>query len=458
MDELVLYVTAGDPEDKQAQESLAAVLSLQKSHHYTTFRQAECPINGAALSGFGYGERLFAAANDKALINCYSWGKEGVDQRFAVPEPITCLAVAPFPMTEDASDKPQYRTPWLLAGGSKSGRLYVWELALGDLVCVKDVHYQAVSVVTFSQCGSFLVTGGMDTRVNVWRTHELIKQQAEAAKTAKPVTFGDHLLAVTCVRVYGRGAEARVVSGSRDGTLRIYEVTGKRLLTTFVVGTAVECFQQDPAGRALYAGLADGRIRLIALYSVNAYTHVLEAVGGNGKIVTVEEDVDMNATFVHHAGSQVTAMGISMDGMYLVSGDSKGRVFVADIVTRQVVKTFTACKLAIAYVQVGVSSTAGLATDQYERKHRMIPALKRVVRLEDAMEHVVVMQVPEGTSAAEPFDQWLQKKAAQERRMQAASAGSSRDSELQLQLDRLSDAYSTLREDYDELLQRVNTS
>ncbi|GEQ70740.1 hypothetical protein JCM33374_g4419 [Metschnikowia sp. JCM 33374] len=466
MDELVLYVTAGDPADKHAQESLAAVSSVQKSQHYTTFRNAECPLNGAAITGFGPGERLFVAGKGKALLTSYAWGKETADQRFPVPEQMSCLAVAhhPRPLTESDDEKPQYRVPWLLAAGSKSGKLYIWELASGDLVCVKDAHYQEISTMEFSACGTFLVTGGLDTRVNVWKTLDLVTP--DVSSSCKPhATFSDHALAVTGVLFASSPSvnDCRVVSSSKDGTLRIYDVITKSLITTFVFSTAVECFARDPAGRAYYAGLADGSIRQVAMYVVNPYSHVLEAVGGNAKIVTVEADPNMTSTFLHHksdTGSFPTAMRVSMDGMNLVSGDSQGRTFVADVVTKQVVKAYTACKSGIAYIHMGTCSQESLGNgSSFEKKHWLLPPLKRVLISGNLAEHTLTMQLSAAPEKTADFASWLDQKAQEEFEFkkstttEVSTKSSKEDSALQEKLDKVSAAYTSLKEMYDELLQ-----
>ena len=146
MDESVFYIAEGDPNDKHSQESFALATSIHNSQQHASFRQADAPKNGAILSGSGQGERLIVAAPNKALLNVYSWGKESPDQRIPLPEALTCLALVEHPNTRLFSEfhrnsefkLPSYRVPWLLAGGSKSGKIYVWELSSGSLLCVKD--------------------------------------------------------------------------------------------------------------------------------------------------------------------------------------------------------------------------------------------------------------------------------------------------------------------------------
>lgn len=458
MDELVLYVTAGDPADKQNQESLGVVALLHKANTVTTFRNAECPLNGAAITGFGPGERMLVAGNNRAQILAYAWGKESADQRLPVPENITCLAVAHHPDSGLQAHKAAYRVPWLLAAGCPTGKLYLWEFALGDLVCVKSAHYQAITVMEFSPCGLFLVTAGADTRVNVWRTQDLVSAENTAARPY--ATFTDHSLAVTGVRFRQGPLDAQVLTASRDGTLRIYDVYSRAAVTTFVFSAAVECFACDPAGRALYAGLADGLVRRVDLYKVNPVTHVLEAVGGTKKIVTVEEDPELAATFVQHqttTGCHATCMQVTMDGMRLVLGDTAGRVFVADTVTKQVVKAFTPLKLAIASLHVAAASPQQLGHDMlFDKKSRLLPTFKRVLAPPELINHTLTMQIPVKAAAEDTFEDWLKEKAAEEdafRFQKPDTANTTKtDADLQAKLDTVGEAYTKLKSMYEDLL------
>lgn len=474
MDEAVFYVTQGRDDDKQSHESLGAVSSIHTSLHYSSFRNADCPPHGAALTGMGPGEHLFVAGRRSALITSYAWGKESADQRFPIPEPMACLAVAPHPKTTKHTQGSSTSistgansgsgSGWLLAAGSKTGKLYVWEIASGRLVCVKDAHYQAVSVVRFSRCGTYVVSGGHDSRVMVWRVADLVGPDMS---TAKPVAaFADHLLAVTDVAV--PETNTRIYSASLDGTVRLYDIGTKTPVSTYVFSAPVHALAVDPAARAFYAALGDGSVRQVGHYSVNKYSHVLEAVGGAGKIITVEADPELASTFVHHQedasgeAAVVTLMAVSMDGMCIVSGDSRGRVFVADVVTKQVVKAFTPCTSGIALVQLGVHGSTTLSATGLDKKHRLLAPLKRVVASEDVLDHSVSVLIAPDAASQTDFAAWLQEKAGEELSFKRESApaqklSNSKDAEdLELKLQKVSAAYNSLKTMYEELYAEHN--
>lgn len=493
MDELVFYVSQGDPKDKLLQESVAVVALAHSSQQYAAFRAADCPQNGAVLTGVGHGERLFVASPDKALINVYSWGKEGVDQRMPVPEPLTCLAlvhhpkIGPLPTTESAKHNlPAFRVPWLLAGGSKSGKVYVWELSSGNLLSVKEAHYQQVSVLRFSSCGTYLVSGGFDARCMVWRTLDLVLVFDIASDLAvKPyATFSDHTLPVTDVLVSETGLsnDLKVYSVSRDNTLRVYDIATRKQLSTFVLPYGIECITKDPANRALYVGLSNGLIRTVPLYQINVNSGTLEAVGGSDKVVTLDLDPNLLHTFVHHqdgvsADTHVTRIAIAMDGATIVSGDSAGRIYISDIVTRQVVKTYTPCNTAISAIftyfapsDVGDAQKATNGANK-DKKHRLIPNLKRVLADTAAADHHVNVEIAKDGDDdlyTSDFDAWLQTKAQEELEFKNLSEINSqvtingsvvdgndfaRVKDLEEKLARLSQAYTDLRANHEILLE-----
>lgn len=351
-------------------------------------------------------------------------------------------------------------------------------------MCVKESHYQQVSSIEFSSCGTFLVTGGEDARVMVWRTLDLINLLNEDRNIKPYYAITDNTLPVTSVLLSKAGVvnDLRLYTTSGDATLRVYDVVTKTLLSTFILSAPIESATLDPANRAVYVGLNTGEIRIIPLYKINANTSVLESVGGNKKIVTVEADPELKNTFVHHQQNQeaaVTQLKMSLDGSSIVSGDSIGRVFVSDIVTRQVLKTFVPCNGSISVLSVNTCPYETVnATDaariKNDKKHRLIPALKRVLADSSTISHQLYLEIPdeinedEEEEEDEDFQVWLSRKAQQELSFKnlstinssvkslSTNAGSglvnSKVTELQETLDTVSNAYSELRTKHEELL------
>lgn len=469
MDECVIYLAKGASDDKHSKDLMAHCSSIHTSHHYMSFRQADCPRHGACATGVGVGERLFTVTK-RNQIEVYSWGKEGFDQKLPLPEQLKCLTVLhhPVPDIELPVLKPQYRVPWLLAGGLALGRIYIWELALGNLLCVKDAHYQPVLVLQFSLRGEYLVSAGDDGRVLIWRTQELINSYGvgDDLRLVKPYqSITDHTMPVTDILIgKGLSPDQRLYTGSRDGTLRIYDLSSRKLLTTLVLPLPVESFAVDPAGRSIYVGLELGIIRTVPLYHIDPHTLVLEAIGGNGKIITIEDDFNLTLLFVQHqqeAEAAVTALSISMDGMNIVLGDTRGRVFVSDVVTRQVVKAFPAANSPISVILVFPipSKEKQLVLD---KKHRLIPQLKRIMVLENPLEHLLHMEIPSKPQTEPSFDTWIETVANDEVSFKQMGAVSStvrqsvatQPSTQSEELAKITTAYSELKQKHEQLLEK----
>ncbi len=512
MDEVVFYIGEGDPNDKHSQESYGYITSIHTSKQYSTFRQANSFKNGTVLTGIGSGERIFCCVPNKALINVYSFGKESIDQRIPVPEALTCLNLINHPISsinnkddDELYNKSNYRVPWLLVGGSKSGKLYIWELNSGNLLCVKEAHYQGITVIKSSKCGTFLITGGEDARCIIWNLHELIsiyndksdKNDSNNNNIVKPYwQITDNTLPLTDLILNDVEIlnDLKLYTTSKDNTVRIYDIMTKSLLTTFILPDSVECITKDPSNRALYVGLSNGLIRTIPLYQINPHTSVLESIGGMNKIITLDQDPNLKNTFVPHQQQQqqnegkqilVTKLEISLDGTNIISGDSQGRVFVSDIVTKQVVKSFNACNSSISFIAVdtvpngfdlSINDTTTTTTknnNNKDKKHRMIPNFKRVLASTNPEDHQLMLDIPGKIQTSnnkkndDDFENWLNNKQMEElefknlsninstvKKVENGSSSNNNDNnkELEDKLQKVSQAYTELRSKHEELI------
>lgn len=464
MEEAVYYVGVGNPSDKQSQDSFAHFNSIHSSKGLQSFRQADCHRNGAVFTGIGPGERAFVASRDKALVQVYLWGKESIDQRLPVPEPLNCLQLIPMnkpvqTQQEPNSTLPSYRIPWLLVGGSKSGKLYVWELLTGNLVFAKDIHYQAINSIGVSKCGTFVATTSDDSRCLVFQTVDLVSLYNNDVSVKPYMSITDHTLPVTDMLISdGIINDLTVCTVSRDCTLRLYNLMTKSLLLTFILPDAIECVTKDPSNRYYYTGLSNGIIRAIPLYKHENF--VLQKIGNMGDIITLDADPELHNSIVTHQPNVITQLKVSLDGMSLISGDVQGNVYVSDIVSKQIVKSFK-LSTAISNIDVihfpsGLADTADKMIS--EKNKRLIPPLKRVLADGNKqLDHELFLEIPSSSNNSEvEFDQWLDEKAKEEFVLKHESnqtAPAPVTSDDHEKLTRLSKAYTDLKQKYDELLQ-----
>ncbi|EGV64231.1 Pre-rRNA-processing protein ipi3 [Yamadazyma tenuis] len=460
MEEVIFYVGQGDPTDKQSQESYAFAQSVHGSRQLQMFRNADCAKNGAAFTGVGIGEKAFIASPNKALINVYSFGKDGIDQRMPVPEQVNCLAV--LKMNTSPSDqslnKPSYRTPWLLAAGSKTGKVYIWDILSGELIFAKDVHYQSITKIAFSKCGTFLITGSEDSRCLIFKTIELVSIFNKDHDTnVKPyMSITDHTLPVTDFYVSnGLINDVSLYTVSIDSTLRVYNITTRQLMHTFVLSSSIECVTVDPCGRNMYLGLTNGQIRVVPMFKVNNMN--LERAGKFGEILTVPNDPELQNTLTAH-DSAVSQLEVSLDGMSLISGDVNGNVYVSDITSKQIVRSFK-ISTAITHISAIVCPEEAIKNDLVaDKRSRLLPPLKRVLQGLDQVSYEVNVEIPEAQTHSDiSFQHWLDAQASDELSFKIGTTSSTgttttTSSEDGQKLAKLSTAYAELKAKYDELL------
>lgn len=364
------------------------VISVADAHTGTTmlsYKQTNSPLHGVCATK----SYVFAAQYQKAQINLYAHGKEGVVQKILLPERPRCIAVSPCGT--------------YLAMGSEQGRLLIWELSSGSLLVAIDAHYQEISSLGFSQDSAYVITGSSDSRVLVWSMLDFVDTETNFDEIKPVHSWTHHSLSVTAVKVgYGRGVEARVYTASLDGTVRVWDLATGQLLTTFVASDKIRSIAVDPLERAVYAGLESGAIAIVDLYQKQASTGVLGAVGGAGQVVTLSDKSSRVLDGQHNAG--VTAVELSYDGNLLFSGDAAGRIFAWDLATGQVLREHKRHAGPICSI-VAVARPKG--DDQSKKTNNKVdglpavPPFKRIFDADDKRNHDFWMTIPETLPAGD---------------------------------------------------------
>ncbi|BFZ64658.1 Pre-rRNA-processing protein ipi3 [Saitoella coloradoensis] len=407
-----------------------SVHDLHASTHLSTFKSSCSPLHGTSVSP----SHLLAAQVDKAILNVYQWNKEACDQRIPLPEKLACIALSPCST--------------FLAAGSGSGRLFLWELASGNLVWTREAHYAALTSLAWTKSSSHLITASADSAIHIWRTADLLSVSTYSRpEDIQPLhTLSTHTLAITSLHV-GAGSQPRLYTASEDGTIRVWELGTGECLTTFVCSSAVSAMTVDPAERAIYAGTPSGSINLIPLYSP---TTADGAIGGMGSIHTLA--ASSSDVLTGHE-SPITALSLSFDATLLVSGDNAGQVLCWDLATRQMVRKFKTHKGPVSGLwcilkppSLGSSSSLGsskkTATGQ-------IPALKRVQSERDRDEHNVVLSLQPNILEEEDQDEDDDVAAARRGLSEFGTQGS--ESTLRTQVQTLQEELSRLYGAYEDL-------
>lgn len=389
------------------------VYDLHSGSPFQNFKNVTLPRGGALQAlDVSDGKRVFATQHNSSVLLTYHWGRESCVQTIVLPEKLSAIKVSPS-------------GTWII-GGAQTGRLYMWELLSGNLVAVREKHYQEITAIQFTQDECFVFTGSKDSTVLGWRLMDLITSSLEGG-----VNFGDqnvssnnsvqpvyswtkvHSLDITGLCVgYGRGDNNRVYTSSLDNTLRCWDMAKNELVSTHVLPEKITALALDPAERAVYAGLANGDILLINRYKVNPATGVVEGPRGNNEKITLtfEDNSDIALSRSDSdVKSSVTCLAISFDGTILAAGYSDGQVYTWDITTKQVLRKLPAHKEAISSIQIlsrlksetsKHSSTNKAVLDQSALIFK-VPVFKRILNESDIKTHDVWLQVGQDKKKSE---------------------------------------------------------
>lgn len=156
------------------------------------------------------------------------------------------------------------------AGGSASGKLYIWDTASGAMLRYWDAHYSAVNALGFTDDNLCLISAERHAYIRAWRLAELL-DVSERARARQPAAFRvwtDHTLPVTDLSIGVGGAACRVISASLDQTVKIWCLASGDLVATVVFPTKCMAVTTDPAERDLYVGGSDGVVYPVSLSGV----------------------------------------------------------------------------------------------------------------------------------------------------------------------------------------------
>lgn len=125
---------------------------------------------------------------------------------------------------------------WIAMGSEKLGQLFVWEWKSESYILKQQGHALDVERLTYSPDGTYLATAGDDGKIKVWNTDNCFCF----------VTFSEHKAAITGLQFLANKGNA-VVSASKDGTVRAFDLVRYRNFRTFTTPKPVQftCLASD---------------------------------------------------------------------------------------------------------------------------------------------------------------------------------------------------------------------
>lgn len=288
--------------------------------------QSNCrPASAAAVSGALHRGHLFLAsasasgASSTLCAHALHRASGGPVSRSAAPEPrLVAVAVAPGAA--------------LVAAGGTSGRCYLWSLASGDLLASWDAHFRSVLRIAFTDDEATVVTTGTDASVLAFDVAELVDVTREQGVVVKPrLSIHGHDLPVTALAVGFGGASARVVTGSRDRTVKVWHLSSAQCVGSVSVGSAVTDIALASDEGQAFVGLASGAVIVVDVARLR-----------QGSVTSADSLAKFEIPIAHgEEPPAVTSLCVSPLSTEVVVGYANGFVRVFDVATSVQVLVFS---------------------------------------------------------------------------------------------------------------------
>lgn len=233
-------------------------------------------------------------------------------------------------------------------GGTKSGRVFCWLLATGELISSFSAHYKAVTCLSATS-PHFLVSASEDGMVKLWSIDQIVSSTSFSTRQANSNSSADnssvmtalqpyrswtpHSLPVTCLAVLLSSHSIRIVTGSSDQSLAIHDAHTNRLIYHTSYPEALECLALHPMLSEVWIGTISGAIHILDLTVTSSALSTATSVNRLGTSVT-----NASSTLNNFHTKPITSVAFSIDGARAVSSSTDGSVRVWDTLTRQCVR------------------------------------------------------------------------------------------------------------------------
>lgn len=372
-----------------ASESSLTTIDISNGNLVKSYKACENVDEGLAIVlNRSHQPSILAVQRNKPLFHLYNINKEAVSKRLVLGAKFNVIAVSP-------------NNQWL-AGGSKDGSIYVWNLESGALrTHNSEAHFQEITSLSWSADSSVLVSGGADARILVWRLIDLVSSQQLSGKLEPKHTFTNHTLGITQLIVgAGNFRECRLYTASLDATCCVFDIFSGRLLYTLVSDNRINSLALDPAERQIYLGCDDG-IHLVPLY-VEGQQAKLGAVGSiDGTVVstnTIEKICKPSGS------TKCTALAISPDGSFIYAGMEDGSVSSWETGSAQLAQKFRSSKGHITQLIPLTETKSSIPSSQQQQNNQQKAGQDDFVLLQRNLEGNEIMDYIPQAPHAEPSD------------------------------------------------------
>jgi pre-rRNA-processing protein IPI3 len=216
-----------------------------------------------------------------------------------------------------------------LLAGNEDGKLFLWDIPSGELLsCVEEAHLQRITVLRVGVDG-IVVSGSQDGTAKVWSVQALLEGRKEPL-----FAFSEHTDTVTDVHIgFGVGRNCRMATSCMDRKVRVYDMVDFHLMAIFEFPSSVFRVLLNMTETLLYAACENGDICVVDLASDD---RIIEEQAG------ISYSVNRSQYCLAGHKAPVTSMALSLDDGQLVSGDQEGHIVVWNTNGRQILRRITA--------------------------------------------------------------------------------------------------------------------
>ena len=149
-----------------------------------------------------------------------------------------------------------------VASGSKDHTVRVWDMASGNQLQVFTGHTDHVTSVSFSGDGKRVASGSLDNTVRVWNAAagNSCMGSFKASNSNQLQVFTGHTDHVTSVSFSSDGK--RIASGSRDKTVRVWDVISGHQIQVFKHSSSINSVSFSADGKRVASGGNDNTVRV----------------------------------------------------------------------------------------------------------------------------------------------------------------------------------------------------